>query len=173
MAYTLVLGGARSGKSRFAQGAAEAVAAASGTKPIAIVTAQVYDEEMAERVAKHQAERGDTWSTIEAPLELPQAIKALKAGDVAVIDCMTLWLTNLMLSEQDIGLQSQRLLDALTTTPAQIWIVSNEVGWGIVPDNALARRFSDEAGRLNQLLARDAQEAVLIVAGMKLDLTRA
>ena len=171
MAYTLVLGGARSGKSRFAQRAAEA--AATGTKPIAIVTAQVYDEEMAERVAKHQAERGDTWSTIEAPLELPQAIKALKAGDVAVIDCMTLWLTNLMLSEQDIGLQSQRLLDALTTTPAQIWIVSNEVGWGIVPDNALARRFRDEAGRLNQLLARDAQEAVLIVAGMKLDLTRA
>lgn len=174
MGYTLVLGGARSGKSRYAQRVAEAAAAAaaSGTKPIAIVTAQIYDDEMADRVAKHREERGDAWETIEAPLDLPQTIEALGEGDVAVIDCMTLWLTNVMLADKDIGQQTRELLVALKSTQAEIWVVSNEVGWGIVPDNALARRFRDEAGRLNQALADSAAHAVLIVAGMKLDLTR-
>lgn len=172
MAYTLVLGGARSGKSRYAQRAAEAAAAITGTKPIAIVTAQIYDDEMADRVAKHRQERGAAWATIEAPLDLPQAIAALEAGDVAVIDCMTLWLTNVMLSENDISQRTCELLAALTSTRAEIWVVSNEVGWGIVPDNALARRFRDEAGRLNQALAESAAHSVLIVAGMKLDLAR-
>ena len=172
MGYTLVLGGARSGKSRYAQRAAEAAAASSGAKPIAVVTAQIYDDEMAERVTNHREERGDVWDTIEAPLILPQAIAALKDDDVAVIDCMTLWLTNMMLADKDIGQQTRELLTALTSTQAEIWVVSNEVGWGIVPDNALARRFRDEAGRLNQALAESAAHTVLIVAGMKLDLTR-
>ncbi|WP_297803780.1 bifunctional adenosylcobinamide kinase/adenosylcobinamide-phosphate guanylyltransferase [uncultured Brevundimonas sp.] len=172
MGYTLVLGGARSGKSRYAQHAAEAAAAAAGTKPIAIVTAQIYDDEMAERVAKHREERGDEWATIEAPLDLPQAIENLGEGDVAVIDCITLWLTNVMLAEKNIAQQTRELLVALTNTQAKIWVVSNEVGWGIVPDNALARRFRDEAGRLNQVLAECAAQSVLIVAGMKLDLFR-
>ncbi len=172
MGYTLVLGGARSGKSRYAQRSAEAAAAAAGTKPIAVVTAQIYDQEMAERVTKHREERGDEWDTIEAPLDLPQAIAALGNGDVAVIDCMTLWLTNVMLAEEDIGQKTRELLTALTSTQAEIWVVSNEVGWGIVPDNALARLFRDEAGRLNQALAECADHSVLIVAGMKLDLTR-
>ncbi|WP_292051419.1 bifunctional adenosylcobinamide kinase/adenosylcobinamide-phosphate guanylyltransferase [Brevundimonas sp. UBA5866] len=172
MSYTLVLGGARSGKSRYAQRAAEAAATAACTKPIAIVTAQIYDDEMAERVAKHREERGDEWETIEAPLDLPQAIETLEEGDVAVIDCVTLWLTNVMLAEKDIAQQTRELLAALTITRAEIWVVSNEVGWGIVPDNALARRFRDEAGRLNQALAESGKHSVLIVAGMKLDLMR-
>ncbi|WP_312128313.1 bifunctional adenosylcobinamide kinase/adenosylcobinamide-phosphate guanylyltransferase [Brevundimonas sp.] len=172
MGYTLVLGGARSGKSRYAQRAAEAAAASSGAKPIAVVTAQIYDDEMAERVTNHREERGDVWDTIEAPLILPQAIAALKDDDVAVIDCMTLWLTNMMMADKDIGQQTRELLTALTSTQAEIWVVSNEVGWGIVPDNALARRFRDEAGRLNQALAESAAHTVLIVAGMKVDLTR-
>lgn len=172
MSYTLVLGGARSGKSRYAQRAAEAAATTAGTKPIAIVTAQIYDDEMAERVAKHREERGDEWETIEAPLDLPQAIEALGEGDVAVVDCMTLWLTNVMLAEKNIAQQTRELLVALTNTQAEIWVVSNEVGWGIVPDNALARRFRDEAGRLNQALAESGKQSVLIVAGMKLDLMR-
>lgn len=172
MGYTLVLGGARSGKSGYAQHAAEAAAAAAGSKPIAVVTAQIYDDEMAERVTKHREERGDEWDTIEAPFDLPQAIKALREGDVAVIDCITLWLTNVVLAEKNIAQQTRELLAALTGTKAEIWVVSNEVGWGIVPDNALARRFRDEAGRLNQALAESAAHAVLIVAGMKLDLTR-
>ncbi|MHC3127655.1 cobalamin biosynthesis protein [Brevundimonas sp. GN22] len=173
MGYTLVLGGARSGKSGYAQHAAEAAAAAAGSKPIAVVTAQIYDDEMAERVTKHREERGDEWDTIEAPFDLPQAIKALREGDVAVIDCITLWLTNVMLAEKNIAQQTRELLVALKSTQAEIWVVSNEVGWGIVPDNALARRFRDEAGRLNQALAECAAQSVLIVAGMKLDLSRA
>lgn len=172
MGYTLVLGGARSGKSRYAQRAAEAASAISDTKPIAIVTAQIYDDEMAERVAKHREERGDEWATVEAPLDLPQAIAALGQGDVAVIDCMTLWITNVMLAERDIGQQTRAILAALKSTPAKIWVVSNEVGWGIVPDNALARRFRDEAGRFNQALAECADHSILIVAGMKLNLAR-
>lgn len=173
MGFTLVLGGARSGKSIYAQGAAEAAAARSATPPIAIVTAQIYDEEMAERVLKHQAERGEGWRTVEAPVDLPKAISALKSDDIAVVDCMTLWLTNIMLGDYDIAAQTGALLAALEQSQARIWLVSNEVGWGIVPDNALARRFRDEAGRLNQRLAAKADHAVLIVAGMKLDLTRA
>lgn len=173
MGYTLVLGGARSGKSAFAQREAENAAARSGAVPTAIVTAQVYDDEMADRVAKHQAERGENWHTIEAPVELPAAIASLKSDDVAVVDCMTLWLTNIMLGDHDIKAFTDQLLEALERSPAQIWLVSNEVGWGIVPDNALARRFRDEAGRLNQRLAAKADSAVLIVAGMKLDLSHA
>lgn len=172
MGFTLVLGGARSGKSRYAQSMAEAAAKASSTRPIAIVTAQVYDEEMAQRVALHQHDRSDAWATLEAPIDLCAAINSLKSTDIAVIDCMTLWLTNILLAEQDLASEIDQLLVALKASPAMIWIVSNEVGWGIVPDNALARRFRDEAGRLNQKLAEASEQAVLIVAGMKLDLAR-
>lgn len=172
MGYTLVLGGARSGKSRYAQREAEAAAKASGQKPIVIVTAQIFDEEMADRVARHQADRGSAWRTLEAPVQLAKAIQELEQGDIAVIDCMTLWLTNIILADMDITAETDTLIQALQSSPAQIWIVSNEVGWGIVPENALARRFRDEAGRLNQRLAQSAEHAVLIVAGLKLDLTR-
>lgn len=172
MGFTLVLGGARSGKSRYAQSMAEAAAYASSARPIAIVTAQIYDEEMAQRVALHQHDRGETWETLEAPIDLCGAINSLTMTDVAVIDCMTLWLTNILLADADLAFEIDRLLVALKASPAMIWIVSNEVGWGIVPDNALARRFRDEAGRLNQKLAEASEQAVLIVAGMKLDLAR-
>jgi len=172
MGYTLVLGGARSGKSRLAQTAAEEAATRSGVRPVMVVTAQIYDDEMAERVAHHQAERGEVWVTVEVPTDLCAALAGFSAGDVVVIDCMTLWLTNIMLSDADVTAEVERLLGALAQSDATIWIVSNEVGWGIVPENALARRFRDEAGRLNQRLAEKSDRAVLVVAGMKLDLER-
>ena len=170
MSLTLVLGGARSGKSAYAQNAAEREASARGVSPKIIVTAEIFDEEMAQRVALHRQDRGDWWTTIEAPRDLASAIRALKSDDVVVIDCMTLWLSNIMLAEVDIASETQRLLNALEQTSASIWIVTNEVGWSIVPDNALARRYRDEAGRLNQILARYCRDVFLIAAGMKLRL---
>jgi adenosylcobinamide kinase/adenosylcobinamide-phosphate guanylyltransferase len=161
----LVLGGARSGKSTFARQTAEQRAADTGTKPIMIVTAQAFDDEMRARIAAHQAERRDLWRTIEAPIDLPEAVDALEPGDVAVIDCLTLWLSNLMLGDHDIEAGVDDLCRSVQSTKAWLAIVSNEVGWGIVPDNALARRFRDDAGRLNQRMAEIADRVDLIVAG--------
>ena len=172
MAVSLVLGGARSGKSRFAQTSAELTASKNGVRPVMIVTAEIYDDEMAERVRQHRQDRSGQWDTVESPHAVADAIARLGASDVAVVDCMTLWLTNLMLAECDLETEIARLLEALQQTPARVWVVSNEVGWGIVPDNALARRFRDEAGRLNQRLAVVADDAWLIVAGMKIPLER-
>jgi len=167
MAVTLVLGGARSGKSAYAQRAAEA-AAGVGRPPVLIATAQAYDDEMRERIVLHQAERGDAWRTLEAPLELESALDTLTAGDVAVVDCLTLWLTNVMLGERDAAEERAKLLGAVQRCRARLWLVSNEVGLGIVPENALARRFRDEAGRLHQALAAQADEVALLVAGLPL-----
>ncbi len=170
MAVTLVLGGARSGKSGYAQRAAEAAAEAAGRTPVFIATGQAFDAEMAERIAIHQSDRGGLWRTVEAPLELAAALAALAPDDVAVVDCLTLWLSNSMLAEAG---HAERLADlpaAVAACRARLWLVSNEVGWGVVPDNALARRYRDEAGRLHQLLAEIADEAVLVVAGLPLTL---
>ena len=164
----LVLGGARSGKSTFARLAAEMTAAQSAALPIMIVTAQAFDDEMRDRIAAHQAERQGAWRTQEAPFDLPQAVDALAQGDVAVIDCLTLWLSNLMLNDHDIPSRVDDLCQSVQSTKAWLSIVSNEVGWGIVPDNALARRFRDEAGRLNQRIAAIADRVDLIVAGCAL-----
>jgi adenosylcobinamide kinase/adenosylcobinamide-phosphate guanylyltransferase len=168
MPVTLVLGGARSGKSRWTQAAAEAWAAAHGRRLVMVVTAQAFDDEMAERIARHRADRDVRWRTIEAPLELPAAVEGLAAGEVAVVDCLTLWLSNLLLAEADLAEAFDRLQRAAAVSPARLWLVSNEVGQGIVPDNALARRFRDEAGRLHQALAAQAEEAAMIVAGLPL-----
>lgn len=166
MLVTFVLGGARSGKSGYAQRAAEA---AEGPRPpVMIATAQAFDDEMRERIARHQDERGDAWRTIEAPLDLPAALDRLESQDVAVADCLTLWLTNLILGDHDIAAASEALLRSVRRTRARLWLVSNEVGLGIVPDNALSRRFRDEAGRLHQALAAEADEVVLLVAGLPL-----
>jgi adenosylcobinamide kinase / adenosylcobinamide-phosphate guanylyltransferase len=169
MALTLVLGGARSGKSGFAQ--AQAEAAADGGLPgrlVMIVTGQAFDDEMRARIELHRRERGAAWRTVEAPLDLPQALGALNADEMVVVDCLTLWLSNLMLGQRACEPETAKLLAALQRLKNPVWLVSNEVGLGIVPDNALARRFRDEAGRLHRQLAAQADHVVLMVAGLPL-----
>jgi len=169
MALTLVLGGARSGKSAFAQQAAEAEAAArGGLVPLMIVTAQAFDDEMLERIARHVEDRGERWRTLEAPMALAETVRGLTADDIAVVDCLTLWLTNQMLAEADLPAEIERLLAALIDCPARLWLVTNEVGWGLVPETPLGRRFRDEAGRLHQRIAAVADTVFLIAAGLPL-----
>lgn len=172
MTVTLVLGGARSGKTAFALQQAQNAGGArdSGDALIMIATAQAFDDEMRERIARHQDERDGRWRTVEAPMDLAAAIGGLGAGDVAVVDCLTLWLTNVMLAERDVEAAVRELEEAVAVCPAKLWLVSNEVGWGLVPETALGRRFRDEAGRLHQRLAQAADAAVLIVAGLPLTL---
>ena len=168
MALTLVLGGARSGKSGFAQAQAEMQAEAHGGRLVMIVTGQAFDDEMRARIAQHRRERGEAWQTVEAPLDLPQALAHLHENDVMVVDCLTLWLSNLMLAARAIEPETTALLAALGGMKNPVWLVSNEVGLGIVPENALARRFRDEAGRLHRLAAAQADHVVLMVAGLPL-----
>ncbi|MEW5685211.1 MAG: bifunctional adenosylcobinamide kinase/adenosylcobinamide-phosphate guanylyltransferase [Pseudomonadota bacterium] len=170
MRLTLVLGGARSGKTAYALREAEAAASAPGAIPVFIATAQAWDDEMAARIARHRDERGDRWRTVDAPLELTQALRALGPGEVAVVDCLTLWLTNVMLAERDLAEARAELVAAVGQATARLFLVSNEVGLGIVPDNALARRFRDEAGWLHQALAAVADEVILTAAGLPLRL---
>lgn len=169
MTTTIVLGGARSGKSAYAQARAED-AAGSERRPIMIVTAQAFDDEMGDRIARHQADRDARWVTVEAPIDLVAAIAALRPDDVVVVDCLTLWLSNTMAAEADIEAACTALVAAAASCPATLLLVSNEVGWGIVPDNALARQFRDHAGRLHQHLSLVVDEAVLVVAGLPLTL---
>jgi adenosylcobinamide kinase/adenosylcobinamide-phosphate guanylyltransferase len=165
---TLVLGGVRSGKSAYAQKAAETAATANGGALIMIVTAEPLDGDMKARIAQHRAERGPAWQTVEAPLELPEAIARLQAEDIVVVDCLTLWTSNLLLRGADIPAHAKALCDTIAKCPCPLWLVSNEVGLGVVPDNALARRFRDEAGRLHQRIAAVADEVVMTVAGLPL-----
>jgi adenosylcobinamide kinase / adenosylcobinamide-phosphate guanylyltransferase len=160
---TLVLGGARSGKSRFAEGLVTAL----GGPRLYVATSQIWDEEMAERVARHRNDRGPDWRTIEEPIDLRGALRAHAAeGCGLLVDCLTLWLTNLMMAESDVDAETAALVDLLPTLPGRVVLVSNEVGLGIVPDNALARRFRDHAGRLHQAIAAVAPRVVLTVAGL-------
>jgi adenosylcobinamide kinase / adenosylcobinamide-phosphate guanylyltransferase len=161
---TLILGGARSGKSRHGEG----MALSSGLNPVYIATAEAWDDEMRERIAAHQDRRvGHGWLDVEAPLDLAEVIAEKAAEDrVLLIDCLTLWLTNLMLAERDIDTEAIRLLAALAAAPGQAILISNEVGFGIVPENAMARRFRDLAGRLHQDIAQDADQVLLMVAGL-------
>ena len=166
---TLVLGGARSGKSAFA----EALVLRSGLRPLYLATAQALDEEMRRRVEHHRRGRGDAWTLVEEPIELADALRAESRPDRAIlVDCLTLWLTNLLLAERDPDLEADRLLAALTALPGPVVLVSNEVGQGIVPANALARRFVEEAGSLHQRLAAAAQSVVLVTAGLPQHLKR-
>ena len=170
MSLTLILGGARSGKSAYAQKQAEQAAITIGRPPLMLATAEAFDDEMRDRIDRHRVERGDGWRTLEVPLDLAAAVRGLTPGDIAVIDCLTLWLSNQMLGDRDLPAAVDDLAGALAACPATVWAVSNEVGWSLVPDNALGRRFRDEAGRLNQRIAAVADTACLIIAGMKLDL---
>ncbi|MDP4024053.1 bifunctional adenosylcobinamide kinase/adenosylcobinamide-phosphate guanylyltransferase [Methylobacterium sp. NEAU 140] len=159
---TLVLGGARSGKSAYAEGVIEACPGPW----LYLATAQSFDAEMAERIALHRDRRGAGWRTRDVPLALPEALS--EAQGPVLVDCLTLWLTNLMLAEADLAAASEALAAACRTAPGPVALVANEVGLGIVPENALARRFRDEAGRLHQRLARLADRVVLTVAGLPL-----
>lgn len=159
---TLVLGGARSGKSRYAEWLI-------GTCPkpwIYIATAEAKDDEMAARIAEHKARRAAGWQTVEAPHELPEALAAAPEGASVLVDCLTLWLSNLMHGSFDVEAMTVRLERALAARAGATVLVSNEVGLGIVPGNALARRFRDAQGALNQRIAAEAQRVVMMVAGI-------
>jgi adenosylcobinamide kinase/adenosylcobinamide-phosphate guanylyltransferase len=163
-----VLGGARSGKSRFAEERTRAFAAGEN---VYVATAECRDAEMESRIALHRARRGDDWRTIEAPHRLAETLSVESRGDRAIlVDCLTLWLTNRLLADADLDAESDGLASALTQAGGPVVLVSNEVGLSIVPENALARRFRDEAGRLNQKIAAIADEAWFIAAGMPLRL---
>lgn len=162
--HTLVLGGARSGKSRYG----ESLIAREPPPWTYIATAEALDDEMAQRVAAHRAQRDGRWQTIEAARDLPGALAALPPTAVVLVDCLTLWLSNLLLAEIDITAETARLEDVLTQMQGKVVLVANEVGFGIVPENALARRFRDLQGELNQRLATRADRVVLVVAGLPL-----
>ena len=158
---TFVLGGARSGKSRHAESLIEAF-----PPPwIYVATAQAYDDEMRARIAEHRGRRGAGWRTVDAPLDLPGAIVGHRDRPL-LVDCLTLWLTNLILAEHDTAAAGNALVAACAAHTAPLVLVSNEVGLGIVPENALARRFRDEAGRLHQRLAAQADRVLFMVAGL-------
>ncbi|MDF2366116.1 bifunctional adenosylcobinamide kinase/adenosylcobinamide-phosphate guanylyltransferase [Sneathiella sp.] len=160
---TLVLGGARSGKSRFA----ENLAIESGLSRLYLATAEAFDQEMERRIAQHQEDRGSGWDTVEEPVKLQGTLEDHSAEDrVILVDCLTLWLSNLMTGDQPIEEEFKKLTATLGTLPGPVILVSNEVGQGIVPDNTLARAFRDHAGRLHQQIAEIADEVYFITAGL-------
>jgi adenosyl cobinamide kinase/adenosyl cobinamide phosphate guanylyltransferase len=163
---TLVLGGARSGKSRYAESVITALPPPWQPPWTYIATAEAGDAEMAERIAAHRARRGPNWKTVEAPRDLGAALKGCR-GQPVLVDCLTLWLSNLMLAEADIEAETVRLEQALAAT-ASVVLVANEVGSGIVPQYPLGRRFRDLQGVLNQRIAARADRVVLVVAGIPL-----
>jgi adenosylcobinamide kinase / adenosylcobinamide-phosphate guanylyltransferase len=163
----LILGGARSGKSRFAEG----LITNAGQPALYLATAEARDDEMRERIAVHQARRGALWTTLEEPVEIVNCLLELAEQPRAIlVDCLTLWLSNLLGAERDIGYEIERLLAALPQVQAPIVMVANEVGLGIVPENELARRFRDHAGRLNQRIAAAAERVTFLAAGLPLAL---
>jgi len=166
-----VIGGARSGKSRYAQQWVEDRCAKQELRPVYLATGQAYDAEMDERIRRHRRDRGAQWTTVEAPLELPSAIMAeADPQRILLVDCLTLWLSNMMLAERCLDAGMDALASALSSKSAQVAIVSNEVGLSIVPENALARRFRDEQGRLNQRMAELAHQVIFVAAGLPLTL---
>ena len=163
-----VTGGARSGKSSFAERRA---AALGGERVTYLATAQAFDAEMAERIARHRRERPAGWHTLEEPLSVPSVLE--KVQGVALLDCLSLWVSNLMLrgnSDEDILAAADALIEAQSRRGGPMIAVSNEVGFGIVPDNALARRYRDTLGRVNQRVAAASDEAWLLVSGLSVRL---
>ena len=162
MAIILITGGARSGKSVRAEARARAFAG----KPVYIATAEALDAEMADRIARHRARRGNEWLERETPLELVAALDETDGGGARLVDCLTLWLSNLLHARRDWAGATAELAGALARQRSPVVLVTNEVGLGIVPDNALARRFRDAAGIMNQMIARAADEVEFVVAGL-------
>ena len=167
MSAVLVLGGARSGKSRYAESLAKG-------RKFYVATAQASDEEMQQRIEIHQKQRGQGWQTFEVPLDLLGTLQTIDGkGRFILIDCLTIWLSNLMLGELDVRAEVEKLCDGLKKVKARVVLVSNEVGLGIVPANVLARAFRDEQGFTNQRIAEIADEVVFIAAGLPLVLKKA
>jgi adenosylcobinamide kinase / adenosylcobinamide-phosphate guanylyltransferase len=163
----LVLGGARSGKSAYAQSLAETY----GPKRLYLATAGAGDEEMATRIARHRADRGQGWTTLEEPLEVASALGAeARPGRVVVVDCLTLWLSNLMLAGREPGAAIAGLGAAIGALAGPAILVSNEVGMGIVPEHRLGREFRDWQGRANREIAQACDAAVFIAAGLPVEL---
>jgi adenosylcobinamide kinase/adenosylcobinamide-phosphate guanylyltransferase len=161
----LITGGARSGKSRYA----EQRVGEMGGRRLYVATAEARDEEMAQRIAEHRQRRGNQWRTIEEPLELTQALLAEHGKtDCALVDCLTLWTSNLLIRRDDkyASEKVEELIEKLPQLNFHLVFVTNEVGWGIVPDNPLARKFRDLAGWTNQCVAQAANEVILMVAGV-------
>lgn len=173
---TFVTGGSRSGKSDFAQTRAEELATARSCTPVYFATAEALDTEMVERIALHREGRGERWQTVEVPVDPASELGKIEPGSVVVLDCITLWVSNLMGS----GLADAEIMERATVffstcasvveSGTSVFLVSNEVGSGIVPDNPVSRRFRDLAGKINAAAARAADEAYLIVAGLPLKL---
>ncbi len=167
MPVTFIIGGARSGKSRRAQALAEAI----DGQHVFIATAEAMDSEMAERIAHHKADRGDRWRTVEATIKLSDAISEhANDANVCLVDCLTLWLSNLMHYEHDIETETTALCETLASVRSPLFLVSNETGMGLTPDNALGRRFRDAQGRLNQQVAAIADCVEFMAAGLPMRL---
>jgi len=164
---TLILGGARSGKSRYA----ERLVLASGLAPVYVATAEALDDEMAARIAAHRVRRGASWRTIEEPLDLAGVLQKERGPDRAVlVDCLTLWLTNLMVWERPVRVEIERLVTMLPQPNGALVLVSNEVGLGVVPTDPMARAFVDHAGSLHQRIAEQADVVVFMAAGLPVHL---
>ncbi|MEZ5934583.1 MAG: bifunctional adenosylcobinamide kinase/adenosylcobinamide-phosphate guanylyltransferase [Alphaproteobacteria bacterium] len=164
---TLILGGARSGKSRHAERLVEA----SGLDPVYIATAEALDDEMQARIARHQERRGQRWRTIEEPLALTRTLHSVTAeGRALMVDCLTLWLTNLMMHERPVEAEIDGLVDSLDALQGAAVFVGNEVGQGVMPTNAMARAFIDHAGSLHQRLAEKADRVLFMTAGLAQEL---
>lgn len=161
---SLVLGGARSGKSAWG----ERFALSSGLEPVYLATAGVEDDEMRARVAKHQARRAGQWRVLEAPRSIAPIIKSLGPGQVVLVDCLTLWLSNQMFAGADIEAEGQALMQAIAESTAKVVMVSNELGLGLVPESSLGRAFRDWQGWLNQGAAEIADPVVFVAAGLPL-----
>ncbi|HYZ84306.1 MAG TPA: bifunctional adenosylcobinamide kinase/adenosylcobinamide-phosphate guanylyltransferase [Bryobacteraceae bacterium] len=165
MPITLIGGGSRSGKSRYAL----ELARKTGGRLAFVATAQAFDDEMRDRISRHRTERGWDFETFEEPIHLDCVIAQLREYDAVVVDCLTLWLSNLMLAQQDdFRAHANRLIHACESAKGRVVLVTNEVGAGIVPDNALAREFRDQAGWLNQQVAERAQSVYWMVFGIPL-----
>jgi len=163
---TFVIGGARSGKSAFAEGL---ICARPGPWHY-VATAQAYDDEMAARICEHRSRRGAGWITHEAGADLAGVLRRLPDGEPVLVDCLTLWLTGVMLAEREpVGGAVDQLVLAVKAHAGPLVVVSTEVGLGIVPENALARAFRDQAGRLHQRVAAEADRVVLVVAGLPME----
>lgn len=160
---TLVLGGARSGKSTYAE------ALLAGRPALYLATGQAFDDEMAERIRLHAERRGPDWRTVEEPLDLAEALdRHLDPARPVLVDCLTLWISNLMHAGRDVAAETGRLAEVLAQPAGPVVLVSNEVGMGLVPDNRLARDFRDHQGRVNQRLAQICRRVVFVAAGLPL-----
>ena len=166
MASTLILGGARSGKSRMA----ESLARQTGLRRVYVATAQAFDDEMTERIARHKADRAaDDWTTVEEPFGLPMVLaREARPDTVVLVDCLTLWLSNLMLGERNVAASQLAFLSMMRGAKGPVILVSNEVGLGIVPETPLGRQFRDAQGRLNQAVAEVCSKVVFVAAGLPL-----